>query len=353
MTSTSSDVKSLFEIKSFEGNGFDLWKERMLGILFLKDCEGALAKVKPEDMTDAAWMNLNKKAITYIKMAVSNEILVDLKGLTTAFEVWEKLKATYENTTLVNQVHLMRKLDSGLLPFDDKLKAIFLLMTLPDSWETLVVSLSNSPSLTFDGVRGSILNEEIRRKASGEGSGSANRKRSKSKGKAEVTCYQCGRKGHKKPDCRYYKAELERKKNTGDKKKKDTKNEAHDTSKDKDKEKANVASSVIIEELSDAEDILCASFHVTPIKECFTTFHAGSHGHVYLGNNHACSIEGIGTVHLTVDGTNELVLHDVRYVRSIKKSLLFVGQMDMHGYSTLFEKGSWKLIKGSRLIVRL
>ena len=57
-------------------------------------------------------------------------------------------------------------------------------------------------------------------------------------------------------------------------------------------------------------------------------------------------------MHLIVDGTNELVLHDVRYVPSIKKSLLSVGQMDMHGYSTLFEKGSWKLIKGSRLIVK-
>ena len=53
-----------------------------------------------------------------------------------------------------------------------------------------------------------------------------------------------------------------------------------------------------------------------------------------------------------VDGINELVLHDLRYVPSIKKSLLSVGQMDMHGYSTLFEKGSWKLIKGSRLIVK-
>ena len=61
--------------------------------------------------------------------------------------------------------------------------------------------------------------------------------------------------------------------------------------------------------------------YIIPIKECFTTFHAGSHGHVYLGNNHACSIEGIGTMHLIVDGTNELVLHDVRYVPSIKKSL--------------------------------
>ena len=37
-----------------------------------------------------------------------------------------------------------------------------------------MVSLSNNPNLTFDGVRGSILNKKIRRKAGGEGSSSAN-----------------------------------------------------------------------------------------------------------------------------------------------------------------------------------
>ena len=41
-------------------------------------------------------MKLNKKAITYIKIVASDEILVDLKGLTIVFEVWEKLKATYD-----------------------------------------------------------------------------------------------------------------------------------------------------------------------------------------------------------------------------------------------------------------
>ena len=97
--------------------------------------------------------------------------------------------------------------DEGLPGFDDKLKAIFLLMTLPNSWETLVVSLSNSPNLTFDGVWGSILNEEIRKKSRGEGSGSAynlrgryddmnlnvgqrNRRKSRGKGKQQdITCY--------------------------------------------------------------------------------------------------------------------------------------------------------------------
>ena len=70
MTTTSSDLKSLFEIKSFEGSGFHLWKERMLGIHFLKDCEWAVLEVKLDDIIDVAWMKLNKKAISYIKMAV-------------------------------------------------------------------------------------------------------------------------------------------------------------------------------------------------------------------------------------------------------------------------------------------
>ena len=54
MTTTSYDLKILFEIKSFEGSGFDLWKERMLNVLFLKDREGALLEVKLEDTTNEA-----------------------------------------------------------------------------------------------------------------------------------------------------------------------------------------------------------------------------------------------------------------------------------------------------------
>ena len=83
-------------------------------------------------------------------------------------------------------------------------------MMLPETTEALVVSLPNSASLTFDGVRGAILNEEIRQKASGKSSSSANitrrravtknvlmqRSRSKSNGK-EITCFQCDRKGQK------------------------------------------------------------------------------------------------------------------------------------------------------------
>ena len=69
----------------------------MQEILFLKDCERALEAKKLEDMSEDAWRILNKKAVIYIKMAISNEILVDLKGLVSASKIWAKLKATYEN----------------------------------------------------------------------------------------------------------------------------------------------------------------------------------------------------------------------------------------------------------------
>ena len=52
---------------------------------------------------------------------------------------------------------------------DDELLALLLLNSLPDSWETLVVSLSNfapNGKLTFDMIKDSLLNEEIRRNGS-------------------------------------------------------------------------------------------------------------------------------------------------------------------------------------------
>ena len=78
-----------------------------------------------------------------------------------------------------------------------------------------------------------------------------------------MTSFQCGRKGHQKPNCRFYKQELERKK----KNKKATIKKTHDVhSKGKQREKENIASGVIIEEILDTKDILCvANTRITSI----------------------------------------------------------------------------------------
>ena len=72
------------------------------------------------------------------------------------------------------------------LVVDDELQALLLLSSLPNSWETLVVSLSNSAPngvLQLVMVNDSLFNEEIRRKDMGKDDAQAlvteNRGRSK------------------------------------------------------------------------------------------------------------------------------------------------------------------------------
>ena len=56
------------------------------------------------------------------------------------------------------------------MKIEDELQALLLLSSLPDSWDTLVISLSNSApngKLTMDMVKDSLFNEEARRKEQG------------------------------------------------------------------------------------------------------------------------------------------------------------------------------------------
>ena len=61
--------------------------------------------------------------------------------------------------------------------FDDEVRALLFLCSFPESWNGLVMAISNSVSgsstLKFDDVVGAILSEEMRQKSSGETLGNA------------------------------------------------------------------------------------------------------------------------------------------------------------------------------------
>ena len=112
--------------------------------------------------------------------------------------------------------------------FDDEVRALLILSSLPDSWDNLVMVVSNSMStantLKFDDVVGLLVSEEMRRKSSGgetsnaaltvENSGRQkerrknqnNRDRSSSRRDKSRTklstleCWNCCKKGHMKKD---------------------------------------------------------------------------------------------------------------------------------------------------------
>ena len=61
--------------------------------------------------------------------------------------------------------------------FDDEVRTLLILCSLPESWDGLVMAVSNyvsrSSTLKFDDVIGVILSEEMQWKSTGETSGNA------------------------------------------------------------------------------------------------------------------------------------------------------------------------------------
>ena len=72
-----------------------------------------------------------------------------------------------------------------------------------------------------------------------------------------------------------------------------------------------------------------APFHCIRSKECFLSFFAGNFRKVYLGNNHACNIEGLVTMRVAMENGQELTIDQIRFVSEIKKCSMSVEQLDL------------------------
>ena len=235
----------------------------MEDILYCKDLYEPLQLLgqKPAGKSDDAWSILNRKVVGQIRQWVDQSVFHHVAQETDAYKLWTKLSSMYERKTAQNKASVIRRLVNlkyrdgrsvtehlsdfqGLINLltnmkmviDDELQALMLLSYLPDSWDTLIVSLSNSAPqgvLTLDIVKDSMFNEEARRKEQGvvaesealvsEYRGRTNNRkfhrRDKSKGRSrdglrgrsktrkDLECYHCGGIGHMKRECRLFKRE--------------------------------------------------------------------------------------------------------------------------------------------------
>ena len=79
----------------------------------------------------------------------------------------------------------------------------------------------------------------------------------------------------------------------------------------------------------------------------FRNFKSGSFKKVYLADNKDLKIEENGDICIKTPTGNQWTLKDVRYIPSLKKNLISIGQLDSTGYATKFSKSSWKIVKGA------
>ena len=182
------------EIKSFDEKiNFGLWQRRMRGILVQQRLQIALLGIekKPENMTDAEWMDIDERAISSIEAYITDDVLNHVVSCTTAKDMWDELEAIYLGKSLSNKLFLKKKLFKlEMKEGEDVMKhinifnalindlnwidvqiseedqALLLLASLPDSYEHFITTLMFGKStLKFNEVVQDIISHVTMKKS--------------------------------------------------------------------------------------------------------------------------------------------------------------------------------------------
>jgi len=341
-------------------DNYSYWKPMMEDHLYCKDMHEPISYIdKPEGKSDKDWELLNRKNVAMIRNYIDRSFFEHMSTYTNVYELCLKLESMIQKKTLRNKAYLVKrlvKLDytdgqsmmehlnsfKGLvnqltkidMKIDDEFQALFLLILLPESWETLLVTLSNSipgGKISMDTVSDNLLNKESRRKERGtnfqyEANVIENRGRGETRGKKEshgrnkskakdrsqsrtrTICYYCSEEGHKRFECRFLK--------------KDQKvGTVHPNLVDPKKKDYTPTTFVVVDDnvFLIGEDnylnvaygdcswiVSSASFHVSIHEDFFSNYKKGDYGTVKMGNHVTSKIIGIGDIVLLTDTSNKL-----------------------------------------------
>jgi hypothetical protein len=177
-----------FRVEKFNGQNYQLWKMQMEDYLYQKDLFLPLGGIEKKMMTmkDEEWEVLDRKALGTIQLSLEASMDFNISKEKTMKELMDALDKLYEKPSASNKVFLMKilfnmkmseggsiadhlnefntvtnQLSSIKVDFDDEVRALLILCSLPERWNGLVMVVSNSVSgsntLKFDDVVGVIL----------------------------------------------------------------------------------------------------------------------------------------------------------------------------------------------------
>eukprot|EP00253_Pinus_taeda_P018237 PITA_18237 len=307
---------------------------------------------KPMGVSEEEWKKFDQKAKSAIRLCVSDSVLLNLSGEATAKALWDKLGILYQYKSLVNKLFLWKKLYnlrmnnedsmtehlnafntmvSKLLSVDIKIldenKCISLLCSLPDSWDSQVVSIgSNATTLQFDEIISSLLTEEMRRKNMESQNGDALKE------------------GHYKRDC---KSKAPDKGKGSD----DAPSTKVETTSDEGGDVYMASSSTHV----DHETWLIdsgASFHFTPHREWFCEYEKYDSGDVFLGDDRKARIFGRRKEKLKLQVGRVRTLPGVLHIPALARNLISVSKLDDAGVKIVFEKDTCKMARGGQVLMR-
>ncbi|KAL6323541.1 hypothetical protein AAG906_039119 [Vitis piasezkii] len=310
-----------------------------------------LLGTKLESMKAEEWALLDRQVLGVIRLTLSRSVAHNVVKEKTTTDLMKALSGMYEKLSANNKVHLMKKLfnlkmaenasvtqhlnefntitnqlSSVEIDFDDEIRALIVLASLPNSWEAMRMAISNSTGkekLKYNDIRDLILAEEIRRRDAGETSGSGSALNLETRGKGNDRNSNRGR--------------------------------SNSRNSNRNRSKSRSGQQVQCWNYSPLDDWVLdsgASFHTTPHREIIQNYVASDFGKVYLADGSTLDVVGLGDVQISLPNGSVWLLEKVRHIPDLRRNLIFVGQLDDEGHAILFVCGTWKVTKGARVLAR-
>ena len=381
MNSDSGQIK----IDQLHHGNYHAWKIRIQHLLNLKGLEDFIVDNPPSDPEQLkVWKKKDGKAQATIGLSLSDDMLENVRDVSSAKDMWNCIKNVFERHTLLNKLSARRKFytatmadNEPILKFSNRIRqlastlknmsvpisesemAMALLNGLPDEYHSLISALdtidSDGRELSWDHVKSRVLQEEQRINAR------TRKAQEKSDAAALVTanpsnlplpapsckncrrrpprqrpfCNHCNRHGHVESKCFIKHPHLNPRK----------KSAFIASQGDEDPAVCLMAKYESSNTPSNSGDWFvdsACSIHMTYDKSLFSSYTPGNYSPVRLGNCKTAEVSGSGSIALRiiVNGRiRDCTLQTVLHVPSLGYQLLSVPTLDKSGYTTIFESG--------------
>lgn len=222
-----------YMVEPLNGSNYHNWKFRMLMLLAENDVAGCVNHEYVQDVEDTKCELDRKKenrAKNLIVQCVDDSQIENLRDKVSAYQMWKCLENLYEKKGLPGQLFLKRKLqsmklsegesvDTFLRNFDEVVRQLKstgaelkdddiicnLLLSLPKSFEVVVTVIENMPteSLTLEFVKSKLRAEEEKRMCKSSTTDvQSTVSPSAFSSVSQIICYECGRRGHIRRNCK-------------------------------------------------------------------------------------------------------------------------------------------------------
>ena len=223
------------KIDKLNANNFHAWKQKIKHLLALKDLDEYIDSEAPTS-DSAAWRRKDTKAQAIIGLTLSDEMLENVREVTTTKEMWKKICDVFERHTLLNKLAARRKFYTATkeegetaLQFSNRIRqlaatlkamdvsindaemAMAMLNGLPEAYDPLISALDaisgEDETLKFDYVKSRVMQEEQRidiragQAATKAETAALVSNQMQHKRKRSIVCSHCGKPGHNVNKC--------------------------------------------------------------------------------------------------------------------------------------------------------